>query len=226
MIYPEKDLTNVIVPTYNEELSIGDLLTKLKNLNYPKVTVIDGHSTDNTQKIAESFSNVTFIIQTGKGKGQALRQAFRETNEPYILMLDADGTNPPESGIDLLKYVYNGYDHVIGNRLKQYEKGAFKSLNLAGNIIFNQLFEKKTGQNMQDILSGFRAFKTESVNALNLHTNGFEIETELCLETVKHKQQWIVVDTPYKARIAGSKSNLHPFKDGKKIIDFIATYPL
>jgi len=226
MNYPEKEKTNVIVPTYNEELSIGDLLTKLQNLNYPKVTVIDGNSTDKTKTIAETFSNVTFITQTGKGKGQALRQAFKETEEPYILMLDADGTNPPENGIDLLKYAYNGYDHVIGNRLKSYEKGAFKTLNLAGNVIFNQLFEKKTSQNMQDILSGFRAFKTESVNQLDLKCDGFEIETELCLATVKHKQQWIVVDTPYKKRINGSKSNLHPFKDGKRIMDLIATYKL
>lgn len=226
MIYPDKDRVRVIIPTFNEEISIGDLLSRLHALNYKNITVIDGNSTDKTKEIVEQYKDVKFITQIGKGKGKALRQAFETVEEPYILMLDADGTNPPECGIDLLKHVFNGYDHVIGNRLNSYETGAFKSVNLAGNAIFNQIFEKKTGYNMQDILSGFRAFRTDAVRQLNLKSDGFEIETELCLETIKHNLKWITVDTTYKARKTGSKSNLHPFRDGKKIFDFIMGYQL
>ena len=223
MEYPDKNNVRVIIPTKNEGASIGSLLRELQTLNYTKITVVDGHSEDGTcDTVREEYPSVTLIEQDGHGKGQALRQVFAITEEPYILMMDADGTNPPGYGYTLVNYAANGYDHVIGNRLACYEKGAFKTLNICGNIGFNAFFKQKTGEDMKDILSGFRAFKTEAVKKMELKTDGFEIETEMCLETIRKNLTWTVVDTPYRKRTG--KSNLHPFKDGKTIMALISAY--
>ena len=220
----------VIIPTKNEEATIGNLLSDLDKNGYSKITIIDGNSTDNTSKIVHEFQetheNIKFYTQSGKGKGQAVRQAIHDTNEPYILLLDADGTNPPEEGIKLLQELENGYEHVIGNRLNDFEPKAFKKLNLEGNKFFSEIFRCKTNHDMEDILSGFRAFNTQAIKKIPLTADGFEIETELCLATVKYGLKWKTVNTHYKARPKGSKSNLHPFKDGKKILDFLTCYSL
>ena len=217
------DAVRVIIPTKNEEKTIGTLLEELENEGFAKITVIDGNSTDKTEEVTRKHQ-ADFIIQRNKGKGQAVRQAFQLTEEPYILLLDADGTNPPSESHKLLTELDNGYEHVIGNRLNDYEPKAFKKLNLEGNKFFSEIFRCKTNHDMQDILSGFRAFKTESIKQLPLTADGFEIETELCLATVKYGLKWKTVDTHYKARPQGSKSNLHPFRDGKKILDFLTSY--
>jgi len=89
-----KDEVCVVIPTINEEKTIGGLVDKFKALGYHNIIVVDGHSTDNTVKNAEN-AGAKVIIQSGTGKGQAVSQAFQLITSRYVVMVDGDGTYLP-----------------------------------------------------------------------------------------------------------------------------------
>ena len=157
-----RDLVCVLIPTLNEKETIGPVIEELKAFGYNNILVADGRSTDGTPEIAEKLG-AKVMTQQGKGKGKAMIEAFSIITEPYILMLDGDGTNPPEFADRMVEPLFAGRaDHVIGNRLESYEKGALTKLNRFGNDVMNRMFKWAHGAYMTDILSGYRAFTKES----------------------------------------------------------------
>ena len=218
-----RDLVCVLIPTLNEKDTIGPVIEGMKAQGYHNILVADGRSTDGTAEIAESLGAKVFV-QQGKGKGRAMIEAFSIIEEPYVLMLDGDGTNPPEFADAMVEPLFAGRaDHVIGNRLEDYEKGALTRLNRFGNEVMNRMFKWAHGVYMTDILSGYRAFTKESLDKMHLTESGFEIETEISSEVVHHNLRFEVVPTYYKKR-PGSPTKLNPIKDGAKILRAINRY--
>ena len=218
-----RDLVCVLIPTLNEKDTIGPVIEGMKAQGYHNILVADGRSTDGTAEIAESLGAKVFV-QQGKGKGRAMIEAFSIIEEPYVLMLDGDGTNPPEFADAMVEPLFAGRaDHVIGNRLEDYEKGALTRLNRFGNDVMNRMFKWAHGVYMTDILSGYRAFTKESLEKMHLTESGFEIETEISSEVVHHNLRFEVVPTYYKKR-PGSPTKLNPIKDGAKILRAINRY--
>ncbi|MEA5086469.1 MAG: S-layer glycoprotein N-glycosyltransferase AglJ [Methanocorpusculum sp.] len=218
-----KDDVCVLIPTLNEKTTIGPLIRELQSLGYTKILVVDGHSTDGTPVIAAELG-AKVLTQTGKGKGAAMIEAFRQITEPYILMMDGDGTNPPEFADSMIEPLVSGRaDHVIGDRLGSFDHGALTRLNRLGNIIMNKYFKWAHGVYMTDILSGYRGFTRDSIQKMNLSQTGFEIETEISSAVVHHNLRFEVVPTYYKKR-PGSPTKLNPFRDGYKIIRAINRY--
>jgi len=84
-----------LVPTRNEAATIADVVDGLYDVGVGHVLVVDGNSGDETPKIAEEHG-AEVVQQTGDGKGQAVRQGVDRIDESYVLLLDGDGTNPPE----------------------------------------------------------------------------------------------------------------------------------
>ena len=211
----EKDQVCVLIPTLNEEPTIGDLIQRFLDLGYTDILVIDGKSSDRTREIAAS-SGAKVVIQTGKGKGNAFIQALAFLEKPYVLLLDGDGTYDPEDAIHLLKPLLMGYDQSIGNRLGQENISSFHRLNLTGNRILNWLFKVAHGRYLYDILSGYRAFTLSSLRRMHLYEEGFGIETEISSEAVKNKDRIAVIPVKYGVRV-GSVTKLDPIHDGIKI---------
>ena len=218
-----RDLVCVLIPTLNEKDTIGPVIEGMKAQGYHNILVADGRSTDGTAEIAESLG-AAVITQRGKGKGKAMIEAFSIIEEPYVLMLDGDGTNPPEFADAMVEPLFAGRaDHVIGNRLADYEEGALTRLNRFGNDVMNRMFKWAHGVYMTDILSGYRAFTKDSLEQMHLTESGFEIETEISSEVVHHNLRFEVVPTYYKKR-PGSPTKLNPIKDGAKILRAINRY--
>ncbi|WOF16067.1 S-layer glycoprotein N-glycosyltransferase AglJ [Methanoplanus sp. FWC-SCC4] len=215
----KKDEVCIFIPTLNEAPTIGELVNSFKEMGYTHIFVMDGKSTDKTVKIAEE-SGAIVKIQTGKGKGRAIIEAIDFIQQPYILMLDGDGTYLPEDSEKMLYPLFNGFDHVIGNRLDTFEPGALSNLNHFGNQVINYLFKVAHGEYLHDILSGYRAFTLDSVKRMSLKENGFEIETEISVETIRNQQKVSVVEIQYKPR-PGTQTKLHPVRDGAKIISAV-----
>ncbi|WP_048148123.1 S-layer glycoprotein N-glycosyltransferase AglJ [Methanolacinia paynteri] len=212
-----KDEVCIFIPTLNEAPTIGELVRSFKEMGYKNILVLDGNSTDNTAGIAEEEGASVFLQKRGKGKGNAIIEALDYISQPYVLMLDGDGTYLPEDAEKMLEPLFEGYDHVIGNRLDNFEKGALSKLNHFGNQIINYLFKVAHGTYLNDILSGYRAFTLKSMKNLNLRESGFEIETEISAESVRNEQKIKVVDIVYKKR-PGTETKLRPIRDGGKII--------
>lgn len=213
----DRDRVCVLIPALNEKNTIGSVISGIKEKGYTHILIVDGHSTDGTVEIAQELG-ATVYLQKGKGKGIALVEAFKQISEPYILMLDADGTNPPEFADAMVEPLISGrVDHVIGNRLVSFERGALTRLNHFGNVVMNIMFKWVHGVYMTDILSGYRGFTRESLDKMHLTEDGFGIETEISSEIVRNNLRFEVVPTYYRKR-TGSPTKLRPFSDGLKII--------
>ena len=214
-----KDEVCVLIPTLNEAPTISPVIREFRDLGYNHILVIDGKSTDNTVKIArEAGANVR--TQSGSGKGNAIIEAFEIIEQPYILMLDGDGTYSAKDAEKMLTPLFLGFDQVIGDRLINAEEGAFSRINLFGNHMLNILFKIAHSRDLHDILSGYRAFTNLAVHQMNLKEKGFEIETEISVEAVRNGQRIMVVPIRYLSR-PGTATKLSPFHDGIKIVSTI-----
>ena len=207
----------ILIPTLNEAATIGQLIKDFKAEGFSNILVIDGNSKDSTKEIAEK-EGARVVLQTGKGKGQAMIQAFGLLESPYVLLIDGDGTYLAREARLLLDPILEGLaDHVIGNRLANYDPGAFTKMNLVGNRLINMLFDFAYGAHLRDILSGYRAFTLESIKELELNKTGFEIETEISVECILKNQKVLEVPISYLPRDEKGATKLNPVKDGFRI---------
>ncbi len=202
----------ILIPTLNEAKNIERLIVEFKEMGYENIFVIDGHSTDGTREIARS-AGATVVIQQGKGKGSAIKEAFNYIESPYTIMIDGDGTYEPKDMLKFLKPLEEGVDHVLGNRFEDYEKGAFTRFNLLGNRILNKLFGFAYGIWLNDILTGYRGFNMRNIRKLELNEKGFGIEAEMTAETIKKGLSIREIPIRYLRR-RGDPTKLHPIKDG------------
>jgi dolichol-phosphate mannosyltransferase len=208
----------VLIPTLDEAETIGDVVRGFREQGYDNVLVIDGRSSDDTVEIAEE-AGARVMVQSGSGKGQAVREAVEQIESEYVLMLDGDGTYLPEQADRLLDPLREGIaEHVVGDRFADMEAGAMTTLNRAGNGLFNWVFRRVHGEDHGDILSGYRAFTRDSFERMHLTADGFGIESEIAVECVKRGFDVTVVPITYRARPDASDPNLDPVADGGRIL--------
>ncbi|KCZ72910.1 glycosyltransferase, TIGR04182 family [Candidatus Methanoperedens nitroreducens] len=211
----------ILIPTLNEGKTVEGLVREFKSMGYSNILIIDGRSTDNTVRSAQS-AGAKVIIQSGTGKGQAVSQAFKLIKSKYVVMIDGDGTYIPGEIDKLLEPVTTGIaDHVIGNRFANYQRDAFTRLNLIGNRILNKIFRFAYGVGLEDILSGYRAFNNDAIKQIDLNRTGFEVETEITVECVKKDLKIVEVPITYLARASGTATKLQPLRDGFRIASTI-----
>jgi len=203
----------ILIPTLNEEETIGEIIREFKSEGFENIFVIDGNSTDSTRDIA-TREGARVEVQRGKGKGTAVKQAFELIENEIIVMIDGDGTYSPSEVRKLVDPIFNDEaDHVIGNRFAY--GGAFTKLHRIGNRVLNKIFGFGYGVKLNDILSGYRALTREAVEKLNIQSKGFEIETELVIESIKKGVRIKEVPITYKKRRGKSKLNFA--RDGSRI---------
>lgn len=205
----------VLLPTMDEVETVARVVTGFRDAGYTNILVIDGGSTDGTQAAARG-AGARVIEQSGRGKGQAVREAIHQhIDVPYVVLADGDATYDAADVDAMLEPLRSGTaEHVIGNRFADMRPGAMTRLNQIGNRLINFTFQVIHGANYDDILSGYRAFTRESFRRLHLTADGFGIETEMAIECVKQNISVVVVPITYRPRPDGSATNLHPVRDG------------
>jgi glycosyltransferase (TIGR04182 family) len=208
----------ILIPTLNEEDAIAEVIGEFRAMGFEDILVIDGHSRDRTVERARA-AGARVVVQSGRGKGQALKEAFSLIESERIVMIDGDGTYlPSEVGLLLDPVLAGKADHVMGNRFGNLHKGALTRLNSAGNRLINFFFRIIYDVPLNDILTGYRAFTREGVRRLDLTMAGFEIETEMTVDSVKKGLSITEVPITYRARTKGTRTKLNPVMDGARII--------
>ncbi|HID20092.1 MAG TPA: S-layer glycoprotein N-glycosyltransferase AglJ [Methanophagales archaeon] len=203
----------ILIPTLNEEETIGGVIREFKIEGFENIFVIDGNSTDSTREIARR-EGARVEVQQGEGKGAAVKQAFELIGDDIIVMIDGDATySPSDVGILLDPIVNDEADHVIGNRFAY--GGAFSKLHRIGNWVLNKIFGFGYGVRLSDILSGYRALTRYGVERMNLQRKGFEIEAEMAIESVKKGIR--IKEVPIRYEKRGGQSKLHFLRDGSRI---------
>lgn len=169
----------IVVPAFNEERTIGDIVKRAKR--YGKVIVIDDASIDSTSKIARRSGALVIKHKKNRGLGASLRDGFAKTLSmkfDVVITLDADGQHVPEEVPVLLKKIKEGYDFVLGKRnLTKYPFS--KRL---GNFFLNFATNFISGTNLQDTESGFRAIRCDSLKKFHLGAERYEIAVEIIFE--------------------------------------------
>jgi len=205
-----KNKVTVIIPSKNEGDGIREVIKTVK-LFCGEIIVIDGHSTDNTKKIAQD-EKVTFFLDNKKGKGDAVRIGLEKAKNDIIVIFDADGSPNPHDIPDLIKPILqNKADFVIASRRKGGSFDFTMSLNgiirTMGSDFLTYLVNKRLRTNLTDILYSFRAIRKSIVHDLALQANGFDIEQEMIVNAVKKGYSVMEIPSRENARAWG-KSKL------------------
>jgi glycosyltransferase involved in cell wall biosynthesis len=207
----------VIIPTLN-----GEVVEGIRSYALPvKVStlVIDGNSIDGTLAICKR-ENVRFIVQRGRGKGTAMRQAVEQSDADIVVFIDGDGTYSPSDLEYMLEPLLNDESTmVVGSRmLGKREKGAISIVNNFGNKLFNKSINFAMKSSVTDSLSGYRALYRKMFNELILFSNTFEIEVEMTVEALARGYRILEVPISYNRRKgSSSKTKIDPLGDGIKI---------
>ena len=212
-----KSNIEVIIPTLNEEKTIGSIIERTFTYT-DKVLVIDGWSDDSTIEIAKKMG-ARIMFQNGRGKGAALKEAFEYVNGEIIVILDGDGSMKPEEIPMFLKGIYSGADIVKGSRFLG--EGGSEDISLLrrfGNTLFTILVNIIWKSNFTDLCYGYMAFRKDTVKKLSpvLFSKGFTIETEMIIKAKKLGLKIIEVPSFELKRLFG-QSKLKTFKDGWEI---------
>ena len=214
----------VVIPCLNEAGTIGSVVADFRRV-LPRATVIvfDNSSTDESAQLAEAAGAIVVRVPR-QGKGYVLRHAFDRVKANVYVVVDADATYPADRVMDLIAPVLAGEaDMVVGSREHFLEPDAIRPLHQWGNRLIVSFLNLCFGTRLRDILSGYRVLSGEMVRELPLLAPGFEVETELTLETLERGFRVLEVPVQYRRRPEGSQSKLSSFKDGYRILLTIMT---
>lgn len=209
----------VLLPCFNEAVTIAGVVREFRAaLPQATVFVFDNNSTDDTAGLARE-AGATVVQSPRQGKGNVIQHMFRTVEADLYVMADGDATYPADRApalIDALDAA--GADMVVGARLQDFERGAFRVLHGFGNNLISGLISVLFEARVTDVLSGFRVFDRQFVRRMHLRSTGFEIETEMTLQAIVKSALIVEVPIHYGSRPEGSVSKLNTFTDGWHVL--------
>ncbi|MDO4730617.1 MAG: glycosyltransferase family 2 protein [Clostridia bacterium] len=218
----------VLIPCYNEEKTIKKVvLDYRKALPDADIYVYDNNSTDKTAQIVNDLKlnddKLFLKHEYRQGKGNVIRSMFRDIDADCYLMIDGDDTYSADNAPEMVSYVLsNQADMVVGDRLSStYFTENKRPFHNFGNVLVRNLINFIFKSNINDIMTGYRAFSKSFVKGFPVLSKGFEIETEMTIHAVD--KNFLVKEIPisYKDRPDGSESKLNTYSDGFKVLKTI-----
>ena len=218
------DKVAVLIPCYNESKTIAKVVTDFKAV-LPEGSVIyvyDNNSNDGTAEIAAAAGAVV-RHEYQQGKGNVIRRMFREIDAQCYLMVDGDDTYPAEFAPEMIaKVLDRGVDMVVGDRLSAtYFTENKRPFHNFGNKLVRHSINALFKSNIQDIMTGYRAFSYQFVKSFPVLSKGFEIETEMSIHAIEKNMLVESVIVTYRDRPEGSVSKLNTVSDGIKVLGAI-----
>jgi glycosyltransferase involved in cell wall biosynthesis len=203
----------VIIPAFNEEKSIGQVIDALPKDWIDKIIVCNNASTDNTAAVAEKKGAIV-VEEQRKGYGSACLRAMqfiqalpRNQQPDIVVFLDADFSDYPEDLPALvLPILEQDYDMVIGSRVSgaKLPKGAMTPQQVFGNWLATTLIRWIYGYRFTD-LGPFRATRWQTILDLNMQDTNFGWTVEMQVKAAKKKLHCLEIPVRYRPRIGVSK---------------------
>jgi glycosyltransferase involved in cell wall biosynthesis len=219
----DEPLISVIIPVFNEELTIGKVIERVKavlqkiGFKY-EIIVVDDFSTDRSLTLSNRQGAKVYSLKKHMGKGYALRAGFAKAKGGTITTIDSDGSHRPEELPLLLNPILQDKaDLIIGSRYLSQKPVAAKKLNAIGVRLFNLLIKVFTRAAVSDSQSGYRVMKSEVLRNMSLKSGGYEIESEMLVKTARQGFRVREVPISFEQRTYGT-SRLDPMVDGFKIL--------
>jgi dolichol-phosphate mannosyltransferase len=175
---------SLVIPAKNEETTIGEIIEGSRPC-VDEIIVIDGHSTDGTVNLARSL-DVKVFVDSGEGKGAALRLGLDKASEEVTVFMDADGSHSPGDIPPLVRVLEEeNLDLVIGSRIKggsdEWSGSVGRFVRMFGSHLALLAINYRWGIRLTDCQNGFRAIRTSVGRSIGLRENGFAIEQEMVM---------------------------------------------
>jgi glycosyltransferase involved in cell wall biosynthesis len=216
-------LLSIIIPVYNEELTLGNIIDRTKTVAQQtglknEIIVVDDRSFDKSLEVAKKHNAKIYSLKEHIGKGYALRAGFSKAKGDIIITIDSDGSHKPEELPEVLAPILQDKaDLVIGSRYLNQKKVDTRKLNAFGVKLFNLFIRLLTGIIITDSQSGYRAMKRQVLRSQKLKSGEYEIESEMLVKTAKKKFRIAEVPISFEQRTYG-RSGIDPVADGTKIL--------
>jgi len=196
----------VIVPAYNEEKTIVNLINEIQNQLNAQIIVVNDASTDDTEKIIKNKINdknvqvVTHLINLGGGAAVQTGVRFGlKLGCKYFIQVDGDGQHPPTEITKVLGPILNDEaDLVIGSRYLEetkYRTSLIRKIGISGS---SKTASKITGKKITDVNSGFRAFNNEIAEKISENYDArhptFKFTVEICKKKFKVKEISVLME--------------------------------
>jgi SAM-dependent methyltransferase len=225
---------SVVIPSRNEAGNIDRVIERLPRLGEEtEVILVEGHSADNTWQVIKAlpdtfkYGRIIKLRQTGKGKGNAVREGFGAATGDILMILDADLTMPPEDLPKFVEVLASGKgDFANGVRLIYPMNGqAMKFANLCANKAFSIVFSWLLGQPVKDTLCGTKVLwraDYERIDRGRSYFGDFDPFGDFDLLFGADKQNMKIVDVPirYTERLYG-ETNIQRWRHGLILLKMV-----
>jgi len=229
---------SIIVPVYNEEKTIIEILERLKKEEIPgvekEIIVVDDGSTDSTRQKLKDIKENTFKIIFHKkngGKGAAVKTGIQSATGEYIIIQDADLEYHPKFIKDLIKPILEKKAEVVyGTRLNRMphlrgeESKHLFILHFFGNRFLSLVTSVLYGQWITDMETCYKLFPKKALDGIRLNAKGFELEPEITSKLLKKGYKIKEVSISVIPRGYDEGKKLNTAKDGLKALWFLIKY--
>jgi glycosyltransferase involved in cell wall biosynthesis len=206
---------SIVIPVYNEKSTILKILEEVEKSDTlgleKEIILVDDGSINGTKEILKNLETKYQIIyhQQNLGKGAAVRTGFGKATGDIILIQDADLELNPENYPKILKPILSGETEVVySSRYQEHNPTYYYRHYYLGGKLISYLTNIFYGSKLSDVYCGYKVFKADVLKSLELESNGFGIEQELTIKTLKKGYKIKEVSISYYPRTR---------EEGKKI---------
>tara|TARA_Y100000590_G_scaffold345198_1_gene394796 strand:+ start:1132 stop:1821 length:690 start_codon:yes stop_codon:yes gene_type:complete len=221
---------SIIIPCFNEQNTIIDLLTLVKNNPYKnkEVIVVDDYSSDNTRKLLSENQNLydsLILLEKNKGKGAAIKSGIEKVTGDIVIIQDADLEYDPNEYLELISPILNNKaDVVYGSRFQGGKPHRILYFwHTIGNKFLTLLSNMFTNLNLTDMECCYKLFRVEIIRKINLNENRFGFEPEVTAKISRMKCRIYEVGVSYYGRTYNEGKKIG-WKDGISAIKCIIKY--
>jgi len=209
---------SVVIPVFNEEENIKDVLGRVRKTVGPEaeIIVVDDGSTDSTRELLQGADAKVIRHPYNKGNGAAVKTGIRNAGRDNIVLMDGDGQHKPEDIPKLVERL-DEYDMAVGARTSE-------SVQSFGRGIYNRIINVFAGyiaaRRIPDLTSGFRAVRRKIARGfLHLLPNTFSYPTTITLSMLQAGYSVDFVPLTFDTRLGHSK--IRPVRDGLRFIGIL-----
>lgn len=202
---------SVVIPTINEEATIGKVIDGLNEIKGVEIIVVDTNSTDRTREIAKE-KGAKVVLEPRRGYGVAYKTGLGEATGDVIVCMDGDGTYPTDVVKPLIGLLQcNNVDFISCDRMTLRTPRNYTTLHYVGNSILNKTIGIFFKVRINDSQSGMWVFKSDIYKSMKVLSDGMSFSQDIKIEAIR-KGKFIEIPILYGVRL--TKPKLKTWRDG------------